>query len=274
MQHRVGTASPKHNLRSTSASSAHTFAAVACQCVVNLLPPRGAGIKRCPCKLPAVPAEWNRRPLTLIYCPANCLAVLIPHALFQTVMQWSVAVAPLCCAASSSLVQSLSVSLSQSLSLFASRLSPLSRAARLLSLSLSCFSPTLSRSLLSLSLSLLSLSPLSLVRSFSILVSLSHTLRRFCSVAPCSDWFVVIGLTLSSPESGVALFLLFSCRSLHPAFQSRLHLSVPAETLRVIFKHYVGVACFHSYLMPCSVMKVDRGLLGKGHRKSVALFQT
>ncbi len=229
MQRRVGTASPKHHLRSTSASSAHTFAAVACQCVVNLLPPWGAGIKRCPCKLSAVPAEWNRRPLTLIYCPANCLAAF-----------------------------PLSWSHTLSFKLWCSEVLPLHPSV----------APPHPRLSPSLSLSL------SLVRSFSILVSLSHTLRRFCSVAPCSDWFVVIGLTLSSLESGVALFLLFSCRSLHPAFQSRLHLSVPAETLRVIFKHYVGVACFHSYLMPCSVMKVDRGLLGKGHRKSVALFQT
>lgn len=45
---------------------------------------------------------------------------------------------------------------------------------------------------------------LSLVRS-SIFVSLSLSLRRFCSVALRSDWSGVMGLTLSSPESGDAL---------------------------------------------------------------------
>lgn len=113
---------------------------------------------------------WSTVLQTVSFTVLLLFLCLDPTRSLQTVMRWSVAVAPLCCASSSSLV-------------------PIS---------------------------------LSLVRSFSILVSLSHSLRRFCSVAPCSDWFVVMGLTLSSPESGVALFLLFSCRSLHPAFPSVL----------------------------------------------------
>lgn len=125
------------------------------------------------------------------------------------------------------------------------------------------------------------LSPLSLVRSFSIFVSLSHSLRRFCSVALCSDWSVVMGLTLSSPESGDALFCflvvllsiqLFPLSCDGSAVSARLHLSVPEEMLWFLFKHCVRVACFHSYLMPCSVMKMDMCLLGKGHKKNVAVL--
>lgn len=123
---------------------------------------------------------------------------------------------------------------------------------------------------------------LSLVHCFSIFVSLSHSLRRFCSVAPCSDWSVVMGLTLSSPESGDALFCFLVVLSIQlfplscdgSAVSARLHLSVPAEMLWFLFKHCVRVACFHSYLMSCSVMKMDMCLLGKGHKKNVALFQT
>lgn len=227
-----------HHLRSTSASSAHTFSAVACQCVVNLLPPWGAGIKCCPCKLSAVPAEWNRRPLTLIYCPANCF---------------------LLCLAAFSLSWSYTRSLSNCDAVKCCRWTPLLRL-----LILACPHLSLSRPLL-LYLSL----------------PLSHTaaVLQCCSLL----WLVCCNRVNSflPGEWGCTLpfvFLSFSPSSfsLHPAMavQSRLHLSVPVEMLRVLFKHYVGVACFHSYLMPCSVMKVDRGLLGKGHKKSVALFQT
>ncbi len=177
MQHRVATASPKHHLRATSASSAHTFAAVACQCVVNLLPPlrsvnqmlsmqtvsSASGVKQMSSDFDLLSCKL----FPSLYCCFS--SVLIPHALFKL---WCVEVLPL----------------HPSVAPPHPRLSP----------------------------------SLSLVRSFSILVFLSHSLRRFCSVAPCSDWFVVMGLTLSSPESGVALFLLFSCRSLHPAFPSIL----------------------------------------------------
>lgn len=166
----------------------------------NLLPPWGAWIKCCPCKLSAVPVEWNRCPLTLIYCPANCFL----HCLAAFPLSWSHTLSSNCDV------------------LKCCRCTPLLRL-----LILAC--PHLS---------------LSLVCSFSILVSLSHSLRRFCSVAPCSDWFVVMGLTLSSPESGVALFLLFSCRSLHPAFPSILRwqrsLGCICQSLRRCFGFYLS----------------------------------
>lgn len=227
MQRRVATASPKHHLRSTSAQ---TFVAFACQRVVNLPPPEEresntvrANCQQCQRSETDVLWLWSTVLLTVSF------TVLFLFLSLQTVMRWSVADAPLCCASTSFLVP-----------------------------------------------------PLSLVRFFSIFVSLSHSLRRFCSVAPCSDWSVVMGLTLSSPESGDALFCFLVVLSIQlfplscdgSAVSARLHLPVPVEMLWVLFKYCVRVACFHSYLMLCSVMKMDMCLLGKGHKKNVALFQT
>lgn len=191
MQRRVATASPKHHLRSTSASSAHTFAAVACQCVVNLLPPeeRESNAVRVNCH------QCQRSETDVLWLWSTVLLTV-------SFTSWSHALFKLCCI-----------------------------DVLLLHPSVAPPHPCLSVSL-------------SLVHLFSIVVSLSHSLRRFCSVAPCSDWFVVMGLTLSSPESGVALFLLFSCRSLHPAFPSILRwqhsLGCICQSLRRCFGFYLS----------------------------------
>ncbi len=165
---------------------------------------------------------WSTVLQTVSFTVLLLFLCLDPTRSLQTVMRWSVAVAPLCCASSSSLVP---ISLSRSLLLY-----------------------------------------------LSLPLSLTAAVLQCCSLL----WLVCRnGVNPFLPrEWGCTLpfvFLSFSPSSfsLHPAMaaQSRLHLSVPAEMLGVLFKHCVGVACFHSYLMPCSVMKVDRGPTGKRTQK-------